>query len=142
MLNKYYSIKRISAYALIFLSGFYLASCTTSSESTESSVPGVVFSKRSIDAIGDPLDPIEFSAGGDLMTLVPGSASGKLQNLTADMTNGEGDVSNPEIFPQTETDSFRILFSMRKNSADNWHLYEVMKSQSMPMAVVPLCRHS
>ncbi|NOY85617.1 MAG: hypothetical protein GXO96_12510, partial [Nitrospirae bacterium] len=127
MLNIQHRLSRMTAYGAILLSGFYLASCTSSSKTTagsEGEVAGVVFAKRSIDAIGDPLDPIEFSAGGDLMTLVPGSASGKLQNLTADMTNGEGDVSDPEIFPQTETDSFRILFSMRKSSADNWHLYE------------------
>ena len=139
MLNTQYSIKRISTCTVILLSGFYLTSCTSSSKTagTESDVPGVVFAKRSIDAIGDPLDPIEFSAGGDLMTLVPGSASGKLQNLTADMTNGEGDVSDPEIFPQTETDSFRILFSMRKNSADKWHLYEVTVNADGSRAAVP-----
>lgn len=126
MLKTQHTIKKVTALSAILLSGFYLSACTSSSKTAggDGDVPGVVFAKRSIDAIGDPLDPIEFSAGGDLMTLVPGSASGKLQNLTADMTNGEGDVSDPEIFPQTDSDSFRILFSMRKNSADNWHLYE------------------
>ncbi|MFQ5588662.1 MAG: hypothetical protein ACE5F7_07465, partial [Nitrospiria bacterium] len=85
----------------------------------------IVFVQRSVDAIGDPLDPIEFSKGGDLMTLVPGTPSGKLRNLTADLTNGQGDVSDPEIFPQTRTDQFRLTFSMRKSSADRWHLYEM-----------------
>lgn len=125
MLKKLNRIKRAAGFWTILFSGFSLLSCTSSSTTTESDVPGVVFSKRSVDAIGDPLDPIGFSAGGDLMTLAPASPSGKLRNLTEDLTNGQGDVSDPEIFPQTETDSFRIVFAMRKNSTDKWHLYEV-----------------
>ncbi len=112
---------------LILFSGLSLFACTSSASSTsEGDLPGIVFSKRSVDAIGDPLDPIEFSAGGDLMTLVPGTPSGKLRNITADLTNGQGDVSDPEIFPQTGSDSYRLVFSMKKSSADNWHLYEVV----------------
>lgn len=125
MLKKLNSIKRVAGFWMILFSGFSLFSCTSSSSTTESDVPGVVFVKRSVDAMGDPLDPIEFSVGGDLMTLAPASPSGKLRNLTGDLTQGQGDVSDPEIFPQTETDSFRIVFAMRKNSADKWHLYEV-----------------
>ncbi|MFQ5543012.1 MAG: hypothetical protein ACE5FY_01520 [Nitrospiria bacterium] len=114
---------------VILFSGLLLLACTSNpqkSATSEGDLPGIVFSKRSVDAIGDPLDPIEFSPGGDLMTLVPGAPSGKLRNLTRDLTNGEGDVSDPEIFPQTGSDSFRLVFSMKKSNTDNWHLYEMI----------------
>jgi len=112
---------------LTFSLGFYLFSCgsTTSGPVAEENLPGIVFSKRSIDSLGDPLDPIEFTPGGDLFTLVPGTPSGTLRNITEDLTLGVGDVSDPEIFPQTEKDQFRFVFSMKKNNSDQWHLYEV-----------------
>lgn len=130
----------IAGIIFILFSGFYLLSCGTSSTTSsigQKDLPGIAFVKRSVDAIGNPLDPIEFSAGGDLMTLVPGTPSGKLRNLTNDLTNGQGDVSDPEIFPQTSSDSFRLVFAMKKNSSDNWHLYEVTVNSDGSRSAVP-----
>jgi hypothetical protein len=123
----------------ILSSGYYLASCTSSSNLTDQNDPsGIVFVKRSVDAIGNPLDPIEFKAGGDLFTLVPGTASGKLQNITADMTHGAGDVSDPEIFPQTDGGPFRLVFSMNKGNGDHWHVYEVQVNQDGSRVAQPV----
>ncbi len=120
-------LKRICLFFILLLSGTLFTACTskTSTTTTEEDLPGIVFTQRSVDAIGDPLDPIEFSKGGDLMSLVPATPSGQLRNLTGDLTNGEGDVSDPDIFPQTGSDAFRLVFSMKKNNTDNWHLYEM-----------------
>ncbi len=111
---------------LALLGGFVVWSCSTGeSPIAQDDIPGIVFASRTVDALGDPLDPIRFEPGGDLMTLVPGTPSGTLRNLTSDLTNGVGDVSDPEIFLQTGEDQFRVVFTMRTNSGDRWHLYEV-----------------
>ncbi len=125
---------------LIVFSSFIFLSCTNSSNSdpvAQDDLPGIVFVKRSVDSLGDPLDPVEFTSGGDLHTLVPGTPSGNLQNLTTDLTNGVGDVSDPEVFPQTGQDSFRLVFSLKRNSTDNWHLYEVVVNKDGTRAAPP-----
>lgn len=125
--------------SILFL-GYYLTSCVTSSDTlvTQEDVPGIVFANRSVDAIGNPLDPIEFKAGGDLYTLVPGTPSGELRNITSDQTNGAGDVSGPEVFPQTNGGPFRVVFSMNKGNGDHWHLYEVQINQDGSRATLPV----
>ncbi|MBI3608196.1 MAG: PD40 domain-containing protein [Nitrospirae bacterium] len=117
----------ITGGALLFSSGLYLFSCGVTSEKpvAQEDLPGLVFAARGVDAMGNPLDPVRFAPGGDLMTLVPGTPSGTLRNLTGDLTNGVGDASDPEIFLQTTTSQFRVVFAMRTSSADRWHLYEV-----------------
>lgn len=111
---------------LALLGGFMVWSCSTGeSPIAQDDIPGIVFASRTVDALGDPLDPIRFEPGGDLMTLVPGTPSGTLRNLTSDLTNGVGDVSDPEVFLQTGEDQFRVVFAMRTNSGDRWHVYEV-----------------
>lgn len=111
---------------LALVGGLVVWSCSTGeSPIAQDDIPGIVFAARSVDAMGDPLDPIRFEAGGDLMTLVPATPSGTLRNLTSDLTNGVGDVSDPEIFLQTAEEQFRVVFAMRTGSADRWHLYEV-----------------
>lgn len=111
---------------LSLLGGLVVWSCSTGeSPVAQDDIPGIVFAARSVEAIGDPLDPIRFEPGGDLMTLVPATPSGTLTNLTGDLTNGVGDVSDPEVFLQTTENQFRVVFGMRTNSGDRWHLYEV-----------------
>jgi mono/diheme cytochrome c family protein len=106
--------------------GLVVWSCSTGeSPVAQNDLPGIVFAARSVDSMGDPLDPIRFEPGGDLMTLVPATPSGTLRNLTGDLTNGAGDVSDPEIFLQTSEEQFRVVFAMRTSSADRWHIYEV-----------------
>lgn len=96
--------------------GGFIFSCSSSMTDNpvaQNDLPGIAFAARSVDSLGDPLDPIEFSPGGDLYTVVPATPSGTLRNLTADLTNGEGDVSDPEVFPQTDEDQFRKVVETR-----------------------------
>ena len=126
MLNRFKPILWTMTGLGIFTLLFLLHSCASSNNMvSQEDIPGIVFTSRSVDSLGNPLDPIEFSPGGDLYSLVPGTPSGTLRNLTGDLTQGVGDVSDPEIFPQTNKDQFRLVFSMRKAGTDNWHLYEM-----------------
>ncbi len=59
-----------------------------------------------------------FSKGGNLFSLIPASPDGKLTNLT---NLQEGDVSDPEI----SYDGLKVMFSMRRNSSDSFHIYEM-----------------
>ncbi len=59
-----------------------------------------------------------FSSGGNLFSLVPASPDGELTNLT-NLT--DGDVADPDI----SFDGLKVLFSMRINSGENWHIYEM-----------------
>jgi mono/diheme cytochrome c family protein len=120
------TFKWIRGVVLSLIGGFTVWSCATGeSPVAQEDIPGIIFAARSQDAMGDPLDPIRFEPGGDLMTLVPATPSGTLRNLTSDLTNGVGDVSDPEIFLQNTEDQFRVVFAMRTNNGDRWHLYEV-----------------
>ncbi len=59
-----------------------------------------------------------FSGGGNLFSLIPAAPDGKLTNLT-NLENG--DVADPEI----SYDGLRVLFSMRRDGRDHWHIYEM-----------------
>ncbi|MFQ5603761.1 MAG: hypothetical protein ACE5HS_10875 [bacterium] len=59
-----------------------------------------------------------FSRGGNLFSLIPASPDGKLTNLT----NLEaGDVADPEI----SFDGLKVLFAMRRNSGERFHIHEM-----------------
>jgi mono/diheme cytochrome c family protein len=120
------TVRMILMGAAMAVLGIYTQSCQNGSSdpSGPDALPGILFTIRSVDSIGNPLDPIEFTPGGDLYSLVPATPSGKLRNLTRNMTNGEGDVSDPEIFPQTSGDRYRVVFSMKRSASESWHLYE------------------
>lgn len=124
---------------LVVGGGLLIFSCTTStSPVAQDDIPGMVFVSRNLDGVGNPLDPDRSAPGGDLMTLVPATPSGTLHNLTSDMTNGVGDVSDPEIFLQTATNQFRVVFAMRRSSADRWHVYEVAVNPDGSRAADPV----
>ncbi len=59
-----------------------------------------------------------FSAGGNLFSLIPASPDGNLTNLT---NLSAGDVADPEI----SYDGLKVLFSMRRNRNDSFHIYEM-----------------
>ncbi len=80
----------------------------------------VVFASRDTAAVGNPTDAIRFRAGGDLMLVDLASPSAPLQNLTATYTQGEGDVSDPDV----SFDGTRVLFSMRGPGDPTWNLFE------------------
>ncbi len=85
----------------------------------------IAYVKRSVNSVGNPTDAFRFNQGGDLYMRQLASASSTEKNLTGHLTNGQGDVSDPEV----SYDGKRILFSMKKNSSDTWNIYEFDTAQ-------------
>ncbi len=118
-----------SIYKVLGLIGFMLLAVSVPgcSSSDSSSGAGLVrgdfsiaYVKRSVEAVGNPTDGAIFVAGGDLYVRdlsAPGSAE---ENITAQYTNGQGDVSDPEV----SYDGTRILFSMKLSRDDSWNIWE------------------
>ncbi|HEX9627884.1 MAG TPA: hypothetical protein VGA00_13180 [Acidiferrobacterales bacterium] len=74
----------------------------------EGDVP-VAYVKRSIEAAGNPTDSLIFRAGGDLYIREKSSPSAPERNVTAVVTRGTGDVSDPEV----SYDGKKLLFAMK-----------------------------
>jgi hypothetical protein len=103
-----------------------LGGCGGGEESSSSAVLvegdfPVVFVKRAVSALGNPTDAANFAAGGDLLMKDLSSPSAPLVNLTADYTQGAGDVSDPEV----SYDGERVLFSMRGPGNPSWNVFEL-----------------
>ncbi|MDH5517952.1 MAG: hypothetical protein OEY36_09085 [Gammaproteobacteria bacterium] len=79
----------------------------------------VVYVKRSVRALVQPVDPVSFVAGGDLYWRDAASASAAEKNLTLSETDGHGDVSSPEI----SFDGSSIVFSMRRPGDNSWNIW-------------------
>ena len=111
-----------------FLSVFFIvsvvAACNGTSTDTESvTVEGdvaVAYVKRPVATLGNPTDAITFTAGGDLFIREKSSPSAPEINITSGETQGEGDVSDPEV----SYDGSKLLFSMRRNATENWSVWE------------------
>jgi len=97
------------------------ASSDTDEAITIQGESGIVFVKRSVEAIGNPTDGAPSAPGGDLIYKDLSSPSASEINLTEDYTLGEGDVSDPEI----SYDGTRVLFSMRTPDSPRWDIYEM-----------------
>ncbi len=69
----------------------------------------VAYAMRSTALTLNPTDGTNFAAGGDLMLREKSSASAVEHNLTAGITQGRGDVSDPEV----SYDGKKIVFSLR-----------------------------
>ena len=91
-----------------------IAGCSgssTDSESTltvEGNVP-IAYAKRSTSLNINPTNGAPFAAGGDLMIREKSSPSAPEYNVTAAITQGKGDVSDPEV----SYDGKKIVFAMR-----------------------------
>ena len=81
----------------------------------------LVFAKRSNAVSGNPTTSLTFAPGGDLMMANLASPSAPLVNLTASYTQGQGDVSDPEV----SYDAKRVLFSMRGPNDGSWRIFEM-----------------
>ena len=107
------------------ITALVLSGCGGGSEEDDDSVAvdgnvPIAYVKRSVNSVGNPTDGARFNAGGDLYMRQFASASSSEINITGHLTNGAGDVSDPEV----SYDGTRILFSMRRNSSDSWNVYE------------------
>jgi hypothetical protein len=78
------------------------------SVTVEGNVP-LAYVKRPISTLGNPTDSIMTGSGGDLFIREKSSPSAPEMNITGAMTQGAGDVSDPEV----SFDGKRILFAMR-----------------------------
>ena len=81
----------------------------------------VVFVRREVSVVGNPTDGAMFAPGGDLMMKDLSSPSAPLLNLTAEYTQGSGDVSDPEV----SYDGERVLFAMVEPGQSTWNVYEL-----------------
>ena len=86
-----------------------LAGCGKGSDSVtvEGDVP-IVYTKRSLSLAQNPTDGMPSAAGGDLMLRELSSPSAEEHNLTAQFTQGRGDVSDPEA----SYDGKKVVFAM------------------------------
>lgn len=101
-----------------------LAACTSGSGDSDSvTVEGnvaIAYVKRPASTLGNPTDSIMTGAGGDLYVRDRSSPSGAEVNVTAGLTEGQGDVSDPEV----SYDGTRILFAMRRPGEPRWSIWE------------------
>ena len=81
----------------------------------------IVYVKRSVAALAEPIDPHSFVAGGDLYWRDAASASATEINLTDSITSGLGDVSSPEV----SYDGNTVVFSMRRTSDTAWNIWQM-----------------
>ena len=100
---------------------FSLSACENNGESLSvNDDVSIAYVKRSVDSIGNPTDALRFTKGGDLFMRLTASPSAEEINITATITHGDGDVSDPEV----SFDGKRILFSMRRSANTHWELWE------------------
>ncbi|WP_022981404.1 hypothetical protein [Ideonella sp. B508-1] len=95
-----------------------LAGCSGStSGSGTATVAGdvpLVYAKRADTVNLNPTDGAPFAAGGDLMLREKSSPSAPEHNLTQQFTQGQGDVSGPEV----SYDAKKVVFAMRCPSSN------------------------
>ncbi len=94
------------------------------SSNSEGDVP-VAYVKRPIDpnsreVAGNPTDSLISRPGSDLYIRVRSSPSASECNITSSYTQGQGDVSDPEV----SADASKILFSMRGPTDETWDIWE------------------
>ncbi len=105
---------RLALASLSALAGLLLVACNSGSSSSSSgnvAVNGdvaIAYAKRNVNVELNPLTAGSFAPGGDLMVRDKSSASATETNLTAQFTQGAGDVSKPEV----SYDGKKILFAM------------------------------
>lgn len=80
----------------------------------------IAYVKRPVSTLGNPTDSIMTGRGGDLYIRDRSSPSASEVNVTGNQTNGQGDVSDPEV----SYDGTRLLFAMRRNNTERWRVWE------------------
>ena len=103
--------------AILFLAA--LSGCSSDSATVEGDV-SIAYVKRPTTSLGNPTDAIMFTAGGDLYIREKSSPSAAEINITGSQTNGQGDVSDPEV----SYDGKKLLFTMRRAADPGWRIWE------------------
>ena len=117
-------LKHLRFGTLIFITGSLLIGCGSPGNSDdalfiEGDVP-IAYVKRPVQTLGNPTDSVMFSPGGDLFMRGQSSPSAAEINLTGSYTQGQGDVSDPEV----SYDGTKILFSMRGPNDGTFNVWE------------------
>ena len=106
-----------AAFAVAVTAAIAVAGCSGSGTAADSgsntltingNVP-IAYAKRSTSLNVNPTNGAPFAAGGDLMIRELSSPSAREFNVTAAITQGNGDVSDPEV----SYDGKKIVFAMR-----------------------------
>ncbi len=109
--------------AVLLLAAAGVACTSGSGDSDAVTVQGnvpIAYVKRPVSTLGNPTDSIMTGAGGDLYIRDRSSPSATETNVTGAMTQGQGDVSDPEV----SFDGNKILFAMRRPADGNWSVWE------------------
>ena len=80
----------------------------------------IVFAQRNTEALGNPTDGVRFSPGGDLFMKDVSAPLTQATNLTSGYTQGQGDVSDPEV----NFDATKVVFAMRGPNDDTFNIWE------------------
>jgi len=107
-----------------------LAACTGGSSSDSVTVEGnvaIAYVKRPVSTLGNPTDAVVTGQGGDLYIREKSSPSAPENNVTGSYTQGQGDVSDPEV----SYDGTKLLFAMRGPNDARWSVweYEISRTQ-------------
>ena len=107
--------KSISFASIVSLcAAFVVAGCGSGSSSSDNTITvngdvPIAYAKRANTIMMNPTDGAPTAPGGDLIIREKSSASAREINVTAGITQGVGDVSDPEV----SYDGKKIVFSMR-----------------------------
>ena len=108
----------VTAITMVFLGACTQGAGNSDSVTVEGNV-SIAYVKRPVSTLGNPTDAIMTGSGGDLYIRDKSSPSGTEINVTAAMTQGQGDVSDPEV----SFDGTKILFAMHRNG-ERWGVWE------------------
>ena len=108
-MNKSISLASIvSLGAALVVAGCGSGSSSDNTVTVNGDVP-IAYAKRANTIMMNPTDGAPSAPGGDLIIREKSSASAREINVTASITQGVGDVSDPEV----SYDGKKIVFSMR-----------------------------
>lgn len=118
--KKFLLLNFVSAFSLLTL--LTLNACDSNNDDSLSVNQdiAIAYVKRPVLSLGNPTDALRFTPGGDLFMRSASSPSAEESNITASVTQGKGDVSDPEV----SYDGKKIIFSMRPSAQDHWQLWE------------------
>jgi len=98
-----------------------LVACTSKTDSiTVDGDVAIAYVKRPVSALGNPTDAVVTGQGGDLYIREKSSPSAPESNVTGSYTQGQGDVSDPEV----SYDGNKLLFAMRGPNDARWSIWE------------------
>lgn len=111
-----------------------LAACTGNSPDsiTVQGDVAIAYVKRPVSALGNPTDAVTTGQGGDLFIRDKSSPSGTETNITASLTNGQGDVNHPDV----SFDGTKIVFAMRRPADSSWGIWEYDTATKTPRRIV------